>query len=267
MAAFWDLTVRTRKRRARGVRELRTVYEKYYSGERTFTFDAEKWAIQGASGRQESLWTGLLTTVEKRNVLLLSFRNQVSVGIPKRALTAHEMDLLRKVALQKGKHTWRSRVSLFDFLFTAVPSLWRQHPFLMTEAHVGGLFFYVMISTTMLHERGPGVFVAWIVAWLILFLTVTAQLWYFFIKYKTSHKALQDFWDMGFSDGGVDIRTADADCFRSWTSFTKATETSRCFLLNMSSSQYFIFPKNCMRTDQKEIVRGLLQMKLPATQD
>jgi hypothetical protein len=152
-------------------------------------------------------------------------------------------------------------------MFTAVPSLWRQHPFLMTEAHVAGVFFYVMISSTMLHERGPGVSVAWIFAWLILFLTVTAQFWYFFIKYKTSHKGLQSLWDVAFSNAGINIRTADSDSFRAWTSFTKATETSRCFLLNVGSSRYFIFPKNCMRIDQKENVRRLLQVKLPARQD
>src|SRR5256885_3887025 len=78
LAAFWDLTLRTRKRRARAVRELRIVYEQYYSGERTFTFDVEKWAIQGSSGRQESVWTSLLTAAEKQNVILLSSQNQIS---------------------------------------------------------------------------------------------------------------------------------------------------------------------------------------------
>ncbi len=154
------------------------------------------------------------------------------------------------------------RISLLDFLLTEVPSLWRQHPFLMTEAHAGGLCFFVMIASGMYHTTGPGVYVGWILAGLFLFLTITAQFWYFLIKYQTSHKELRLRWEVGFSEKGVHIKTPKLDFFSAWTNFRKAREATRCFLLYINSSMYYILPKRCLPTEQQAAIRQLLQAKL-----
>jgi hypothetical protein len=262
LAAFWDLRVRTARRRSRGVQELRAVYHQYYSGERAFAFDQEKWTLQTQSGKQEVLWTGLSNAVEWSSVVTLSAIGQVTSAIPKRILSSEELSSLRRIAIGPTENAWRSRLSLLDYLLTEVPSLWRRHPFLMVEAHVGGLFFFVMIANDMYHTTGPGTYVGWTVAGLFLFLTITTQFWYFLIKYLTSHKELRDDWEVGFTPKGVRIKTAKVDVFRAWSTFRQVREARRCYLLYVDSSQYNIFPKRCVPAEQRASMRDLLYAKL-----
>ena len=262
LLAFWDLRVRTARRRSRGVQELRTVYEQYYSGERNFAFDQEKWILQTQSGKQEVLWTGLSNAVEWSSTFTFSAVGQVTTAIPKRILSSEELYALRRIAIGPAENAWRSRMSLLDYLLTEVPSLWRRHPFLMVEAHVGGLFFFVMIANDMYHTTGPGTYVGWIIAGLFLFLTITTQFWYFLIKYLTSHKELRDDWEVDFTTNGVRIKTSKVDVFRAWSTFRQVREARRCYLLYIDSSQYNIFPKGCVPAERRAAVRDLLYTKL-----
>jgi len=262
LAAFWDLRVRTAKRRSRGVQELRAVYEQYYSGEREFGFDQEKWTLQTQSGKQEVLWTGLLNAVEWSSIITLSAAGQVTTAIPKRTLSSEELNTLRRIAIGTIENAWLSRMSLLDYLLTEVPSLWRRHPFLMAEAHLGGLFFFVMIASDMYHTTGPGAYVGWILAGLFLFLTVTTQFWYFLIQYLTSHKELGDDWEVDFTSNGVRIKASKVDVFRAWSTFRQVREARRCYLLYVDSSRYNIFPKSCVPEGRRTSVRDLLYAKL-----
>lgn len=262
IAAIWDLRFRTAKRRSRGVEELRAAYQQYYLGGRDFAFDQQKWVLQTQSGKQEVLWTGLQTAVERPSVITLSAKDHLVVVLPKRILSAADLDTLRRMAIRPTEKTWSSSVTLLDFLFTEIPSLWKRHPFLMAEAHLAGLFFFVMIANDMFHATGPGTYAGWIVAGLFLFLTLTTQLWYFLIKYLTSHRDLRPAWEVGFSQKGVHIRTSKVEFFSAWDNFRKAHESMRCFLLYIDSSQYYILPKSCMSAEQKDMARELLRAKL-----
>jgi hypothetical protein len=156
VAAFWDLRVRTSRRRTLGIRDLRAVYDQYYSGERTFTFDQEKWTLQTQAGKQELLWSGLLSGAEWKSVITLAARDLLTAAVPKRVLLPEELDSLRRLAIRPIEKHWQSNVSMSDYLLTEVPSLWRRHPFLMSEAHIAGLFFIAMIANDMYHTAGPG---------------------------------------------------------------------------------------------------------------
>lgn len=138
LAAFWDLRVRTARRRSRSVQELRAVYEQYYSGEREFGFDQEKWTLQTQSGKQEVLWTGLSNGREWSSIVTLAAVGQVTTAIPKRVLSSEALNALRRIAIGPIDNAWRSRMSLLDYVLTEVPSLWRRHPFLMAEAQLAG---------------------------------------------------------------------------------------------------------------------------------
>jgi hypothetical protein len=265
LAAFWDLRGRTARRKKRATGELRRAYEQFYSGERSFVCDEQKWTVETQGGRQESSWSSLLSAAEWPNVITLSARDQLSAAIPKRALTSEELQTLRRLAITPALRTWNSSVNLADFLLTELPSLWRRHPFLMTEAHAGGLWFFVMIANDMYHSVGLGTYVGWILAAMFLFLTLTAQFWYFLIKYLTSHKELRRMWQVGFSEKGVHIKTAKLDLFSSWANFRKAREATRCFLLYVNSSMYYTLPKHCLSADQRAAMRELLKTKLATT--
>jgi hypothetical protein len=262
VAAFWDLRVRTARRKKRATTELRGAYEQYYSGERTFAFDEIKWTVETQGGRQESSWSNLLSAAEWPSVITLSARDQLSAAIPKRALTGAELENLRRISITPIVRTWNSSVSLSDFLLAEIPSLWRRHPFLMAEAHIAGLWFFVMIANDMYHETGPGTYFGWIMAGLFLFLTITGQFWYFLIKFRTSHKELRMLWQVGFSERGVHIKTATLDFFSAWGNFRKTREAMRCFLLYVNSSVYYVLPKRCVPADLRTPMRDLLRSKL-----
>jgi hypothetical protein len=132
----------------------------------------------------------------------------------------------------------------------------------MTEAHIAGFFFFAMIANDMYHSEGPGTYVGWILAALFLVLTLTAQFWYFFIKYLTSHKELRNTWEVAFSAEGVHIKTSDVHFFNAWCNFKKASEAMRCFLVYINSSMYYMFPKRCVPVQQQTTFRELLRTKL-----
>jgi hypothetical protein len=262
LGAFWDLRIRTARRRSRGVEELRAIYQQYYSGEREFGFDQEKWTLQTQSGKQEVLWKALSNAVEWSSIVTLSAVGQVTTAIPKRMLSSDELNALRRLAIGSIKNAWRSRMSLLDYLLTEVPSLWHRHPFLMAEAHVAGLFFFVMIANDMYQTTGPCTYVGWTLAGLFLFLTITTQFWYFLIKYLTSHNELVDDWAVDFTANGVRVKTSKVDVFRAWSTFKQVREAAPCYLLYVDSSRYNIFPKRCVPTERRASVRDLLYAKL-----
>jgi hypothetical protein len=264
IGAFWDLRGRTQKRRSQSLRELRAIYDQYYSGERTFTFDQEKWTLETQVGKQELLWSGLLHGAEWKSVITLAAKDLLTASVPKRVLKADELDFLRRLAIKPIEKGWKSNTSVSDYLLTEVPSLWRRHPFLMAEAHIAGLFFFAMIANTMSHTEGPGTWVGWSLAALFLFLTLTAQFWYFLIKYHTSHKELRNTWEVGFSQDGIHIKTSEVHFFSAWNSFKKAREAMRCFLVYIGPSLYYTFPKRCVPAEQQATVRELLRTRLPS---
>ncbi len=106
VAAFWDLRVRTARRKARAVGELKRGYRQFYSGERTFAFDQEKWTVETPGGRQESFWPSLLSAAEWQSVIALSTGHQLSAVVPKRVLTPQELNSLRRIAIAPTEKTW-----------------------------------------------------------------------------------------------------------------------------------------------------------------
>lgn len=111
IAAFWDLRARAARRKKRVTSELRSIYDRFYCGERTFFFDEQKWVVETPGGRHESSWSSLLSAAEWATVITLSARNQLSAAIPKRALTAQELESLRQIAITPAIRTWESEVS------------------------------------------------------------------------------------------------------------------------------------------------------------
>jgi hypothetical protein len=273
LAAFWDLKVRTRLRRKRVLRELHSVYDRFHSSEQTFAFDQEKWTHGTKAGKHEALWSGLLQGVERQNVITLSMKDY-HVMVPKRAFgenststtaghdDAQTLETLRHIVLGQNGNAWPLRLSFIDYALTEVPSLWRQHPFLMAEAHAAGLWFFLMIAYYMYYSTGPGVIWGWMLAGLFLFLTISTQFWYFLIKYRTESARLRVSWESEFSGQGVRSKSSVLELFSAWALFRKFRETRRCFLLYGNSATYHIYPKRCLTSDQQEVLRQLLRAKV-----
>jgi hypothetical protein len=252
VAAFWDLKFRTSKHRERFLRELRSIYDRYQVGEQALTFDGDKWIHETNAGKYEASWKALTTALEWHNVITWSTRDHItmvpkhvlaSIGTPDDATCGKEETLarLRDLALGPLDHGLRFRLGLVDYLLTEVPSLWRRHPFLMSEVHFAGVLWVVMIANGMYKSVGPGVIVGWIAASLLLFVTITAQFWYFAMKYFTASTELRATWESEVSDRGVRISNSQKQLFVAWTIFRKFRETRRAFLLFVGPTKYYIF--------------------------
>ena len=263
LTAFWDLRVRSAKQKVQAINNLRATYKSYFSSEQSFEFADEKWTLETESEKQEVWWSSLSTAVEWPRVLALLRRGQPTVAVPKRVLSAEDLKNLRRLAIVVGgEKVWSSKVSLADFILTEISSLWRKHTFLMTAAHAGGLFFSGMVANAMYDKTGPGTPFGWTLAGLVFFLTISAQFWYFFIKYLTSHKECGMPCVVGFSEKGMQTVRADVEFFHSWGAFISFREASRCFLLYFNASDYYLVPKNCIPPEHKPHLRDLVRSKL-----
>lgn len=272
VVAFWDFKFRTDKRRKRFLRELRSIYDRYHSGEQALAFDANGWKHETQAAKYEASWEALTTAIERTNVITWSTRDHVTM-LPKRAVASSYhagnagekgLEQLRRLTLGPIEHGLSFRIGLVDYVLTEVPSLWRRHVFLMTEAHLGGMLLVVMIAYGMYNSAGPGVVFGWIAAGILLFVTITAQLWYFVTKYFTSPSQLRATWEAQFSDRGVRTTNSNIELFVAWSVFRKFRETRRAFLLFVNPTMYYLYPKRHLPSDKQNRLRSLLKARVAA---
>jgi len=261
VGAFWDLKYRTNKRKLRAIKGLQTVYRKYHSSQHAFAFDQSKWTYEDDASKHEVPWTALQSAAERQHVIELSAKGAYTV-VPKRSFGEKELDELRLIALPYTRSGWAFRVGFLDFVLTEVPTLWRNHPFLMAEGHAAGFVFSGLIASMAYEQTGRVAVWGWLLAASIFFLTVTTQFWYFLIKYQTSHKQLREASEVEFSDRGLFTHTAKWDSFIAWANFRGFRETGRCFLLNINETRYYLYSKRGLSSDQRASLRQLFKSKL-----
>jgi hypothetical protein len=256
--ALWDLKIRSRQCRDRLVKEYRAIHDRLLKDEFTFDFDSHRFTFESAKGKGEVPWEGVLRAVEMQNVIALGN----AMIVPKRVLEAGELEKLRQLAIPGASKACLFHVGFVDYVLTETASLWRRHPFLMTEAHAGGLLFFCLISFQMLYSTGPGVKWGWMIAFAFLFLTITGQFWYFLIKYRTTHVELRLPRGVEFSARGLTMTSARVDWFGAWQTFPKFRETRRAFLLYIDPKRYHLLPKACLTQEQQTAFRQILEAKL-----
>ena len=273
LGTLWDLKVRTKKRKDRFVRDLRAKNDRYYRGEQAFGFDQDRWTHETQDGKHEAPWAVLRHAVERSNTFAL-WTKTYFVIVPKRVLNGSSgpaemaqdgslsLDALRAFAWGQYGNSEPCSVGLVDYVTTEVPSLWSRRRRLMAQSHAAGVLFFVLIADGARHSAAPGATWGWTAAGLILFLTITAQFWYFVIQYLTSFKEVRDPWTTGFSGQGILRRNSKMRYFSAWAVFTKFRETRRCFLLYTDSTRYDIYPKRCFSVERQLALRALFQAKL-----
>ena len=273
LAAFWDFKIRRGQRTKRVLQELRSTYDRHYGSEQVFAFDSDRWTHRTEAAKYEASWSSLLHAIEKQNVITLSAKSHL-VTLPKRLFddrsssdvigtdASESLALLRRLMFGQNENPWQFRLGFADYLFTEIASLWRTHPFLMYEAHAGGLLWCLMVASGMYHSTGPGVVWGWTIAGSLLFLTITAQLWYFLLKYATPSNALRIPWEAEFSDRGAHVKNPRIEYFSAWSAFRKFREGHRSFLLYVDSRRYSIFPKRCLSLGQQATLRKLLTARV-----
>jgi hypothetical protein len=260
IAAFMNVRIGIARSKSWDVHEARAQYERYYSGERAFEFDAEKFVIQTESGRQEMLWANLWSAVEYRNFITLVAKGQLTVVIPKRALNLEELENLRQIVLNPMQ-TWHSRLNLLDYLLTEVALLWRSHPVLLAAAHLAGISCFIVLANDVYSTAGPEPLAKWVFLGLFLFLTITAEFWHLLIV-CLAFENFQKTWEVGFSSNGLYFKTPRSNSFEAWTCFVKAKEVLRCFLLYTDISEHYLLPKHCIPAELQSAVKQTFQIKL-----
>jgi hypothetical protein len=262
LVAVWNYEVATPRRREQIEHGLRSFYESYFSGERVFTFDGERWTLRTQSGHQEGIWAGLRSATESRSTFALCAENQL-VLVPKRALTGEEVDLMRRLALSTGNDMNSFQVGLFDYVLTEIPSFWwRNH--LSPAQWLGATVFLLVASKAI---AGDGLGFIWLSMGMALCVGAAifcVQLFYVIFKYFTNRGMGVVSWAGEFSDRGARAKTSYGDVFFAWTEFDRFRETRRCFLLYYASQKYYLLAKKCLSKNQQSALRQLLTEKLTA---
>lgn len=261
--AFWDFKIRTRQRRRKSLAALRSVYDRYYLVERTFEFNRDKWIASIGSTRQETSWSDVISATVRKNVLYIATQAQAAT-LPQRVFTVDQWAALEALSLGNDEAMSEFRVSFLDYFLTQSAALWRGSPFLMAVAHIAGLGFFWMIASLMYHSTGPGVVWGWLIAGVFLFLTISTQFWYLLTKFYNSSKRLRLPWQARFGDAGLRTKGEDLQTFSAWKSLPRFRETTGCFLVYYKPNAYYIYPKRCLRAEQRVALRELLNTKLPS---
>jgi len=247
-------------RKSQGERELRSAYDTFFAGQRTFEFDREKWTLRTQFGHSEALWTGLRRATESRHTFALCVENQ-TVMVPKRALTEDEIELLRNIALKTGGKATPFRMSVWDYLSAEIPSFWRRHR--PSPGTYLGLLTLLFLLARAITGNGRGTIWVWMLLVLCLSgLIVLLQLLHSFWKYMDKRRQAIVSWEGEFSDRGARAKTTHGDVFFAWAEFEKFRETRRCFLLYFESDRYHLLAKKCLTGDQEAALRQLLEANL-----
>lgn len=252
--AFWDKTWTGRKKK-QPTEEMRSVFESEYSGPQSFSFDHERWILETQTGRQETLWTGLMMAWELQNTIALWAKNNF-VLLPKRVLSGEETDSLRRLAFASGGKVTQFHVSIADFVLTEAPSFWRRNP-LTPVFYVAVLTFGFFVFKTAA-EKGSHFVWSTVLSAVIVFVM---HPFYLVVQYMT--KATRVSWEGEFCDRGAQVKTPKGKYFTAWTQFKKFRETRRCFLLHFAADEYFLIAKRCLSTHEQASLRQLLKAKLP----
>jgi hypothetical protein len=261
VAAYWDLKIRPKGHRDAYLREVRSIYERFYSASRTFTFDAEKWTVQSDSGRRESTWSGLQRASESKNVFMLTGESE-SALIPKRVLDEAALQSLRQLAFKSSGQAMPGRVAFADYLSNTIQLTLRGQLFL------AWMFVLLVIAIGaggfISNFGGDDVFFGAIFGGGILLLSAIALFAALVVQYRTTHRRAKAPLDTEFLSQGVRYRTADAESFVCWRTFRKFQETGRCFLLFPDSGHYYTYAKRGLSPVEVASVREILQNNLPS---
>ena len=263
--AIWEPTLGILIRKWRFTKQMRSAYKQHFgSKEQQFAFDGEKWSDQVNAGPWE-LWSAVRFAAEYKNVIMLQSEKAFAL-VPKRVLVPSDLAKLRSLAFGEFSVPLKLRVGLREYFLTEIPSLWRRHKSMMVMAHIGGLLVSTSLARTLWTNHDPkDVLRIGVLAGSLLFITVTTQFWYVFVRYVLYWYRVHVSWEIEFSDRGAHVKTATTEHFSSWSAFTNFRETSPAFLLYFELDRYYILPKTFLSAEQRNHLRQTLQGKLQAT--
>jgi YcxB-like protein len=268
-----QVRVGTKGRKRRFIQSLREFYGRNYDSEQVFGFDHEEWMHQTPNGKHQAPWNRLRYATEHANVVCLWATHHVVI-LPKRVFRvgatnqdaeageAPSLIDLRKAAFGEPITGTPCRISFADYSLTEVATLWQRRTFAMAAAHMAGLLFVVLIADGIRRGIQPSSILAWSVAALVLFLTITTQFWYFLIQYLSVFREARTYFQPELSERGLHGKNSKLEFFNAWSVFTKFRETRRCFLLYSSTSAYQIQPKRCLSADRQAALHKFLETKV-----
>jgi hypothetical protein len=257
--AIWESKGRTTQLKKQKVKEARSLYERFYSQEQAFTIDQEKWGHETATSKKEMTWAGLLTAVERQNVIALVAKDQLTV-VPKRILTQDTLDLLRQASLRIPGTKCKFRPSFWNWVLSEFTLPWRDKPFSMLVGYALGVGALVFMVLRLGGPTKPGDFF-WgeLLCALILFIIVTAQIWYLVLHYVVSYDDLGLPFEAEFSEKGMRVKKPKVESFRAWLLFQKFQENRRCLILHADANRHYILDKCSFSPEELHAVRVLLR--------
>jgi hypothetical protein len=260
--AIWELKGRTARLKKQKVREVRSLYERFYSREQVFTIDQEKWGHETETSKKETTWAGLLNAVERQNVVALVGKDQLTV-VPKRTLSQDTLDLLRQSALRIPGTKCHFRPSFWNWAMTEFTLPWKDQPFAMLGGYALGVGALVIMVRHLAGSAKPGDFF-WgeLLCASVLFIIVTAQFWNLVLHYIASYDDLGLPFEAEFSEQGMRVKRPKMESFRAWVLFRKFQENRLCFILHADVNRHYVLAKSSFSPEDRQAIRVMLQTKV-----
>ena len=258
--AWWSIKHKAAETKKRAIAQTREEFDAFYAKEQSFSFDQEKWTVATAAGKHETPWSALRQATEYQQVFALVGERSNAL-VPKRVLDTSVAESLRQLVLPQYEKSWSFRFRCWDYQVAATSWLWRKYRFGMAIANL--LCLGVLgwaVATVVSSDNGLA---GWgtILAGTAALAAVSAQLWYFPLRFITSAKRWRECMTCEFSRRGVRIKNSDYDYFMAWSSFRKLEETTRAFLLYTQASSYYLLAKEYVPTEQQTLLRQMMEEK------
>jgi hypothetical protein len=261
LATIFSLGPETNRKRTAAVAARKSSYEKWPK-QQTFSFDEKHWIIENETGKQENFWAGLSVAEERANVIYLVAGNSLGI-VPKRVLTTEDLNSLRTLAHLSVENGWQYHIRCSDYQAVNMVLLWRKRWFAMA---FGNSFCLLVLGwTTQLwlsQDAKRELIWGWTLAVLAVVLVLTAQLWYFPLKYVTSPKHAWERRNMKLHVLGLSFGGSHSTFFLSWQFLGEFKETGSGFLLIHDERTSYMVPKKDLNLEQQAEFRRILHERI-----
>jgi hypothetical protein len=152
------------------------------------------------------------------------------------------------------------QISWWDYQATETALLWRKYWLRLALGNAFGLFVLGFVVDQWLSTNEKAITLwGWILASSAVVFVLTAQIWYFPLRYWTSSRPWRAAKKLAFSERGLRLTDSFCDWFMAWKACHSFQEIGRAFLIYTRPGRYYLLSKRYLPPDSQAHLRQMLQ--------
>jgi len=262
----------TAKRRTRqaDIKRLREAYERSSAEARELEVTERGWRYKSQYGETSHDWAAFGWLEETGSVLKLAAPPNIYI-VPKRILGEEGGKPIEQF-IQKAlppellseRFVLKYRVSAGDYVAARLTDTWRrQRPiFSLAYLFIAICFFFFLYTAITSQELSRTLNT--VMAGLILACIVVVERAYYWAQYVALREYFRDEIEMRVMDGGLLVRTSEAQTVERFCLLLKWFQSRKTFLLYTRDNRFYILPKRIFNASQLEEFQQLLTKQVSA---